>query len=109
MWQAFFGFNGRLNASVATIGPLATTRAACAADLMTQETEYLIALGGVTRVESRGATLQLQDRTGAAAVILSRPVTPEPSASPSVAPSPSASPSDGGFRRSTRPLPVGNT
>jgi heat shock protein HslJ len=81
------------NGSVAAIGPLATTRAACADDLMTQETAYLAALSGVARVEPRGATLQLQDRNGAAVVILARPVTPEPSPSPSASASPSAPPS----------------
>src|SRR3954470_20895761 len=85
------------NGSVAAIGPLGTTKAACADDLMAQETAYLAALQGVARVEPRGRTLQLQDRNGVVAVILARSVEPEaspsPSASASASPSATASPS----------------
>ncbi len=80
------------NGNVAAIGPLATTRAACAEDVMAQETAYLAALQGVARVERRGQTLLLQDRNGSIVVALVRPTTPEPSASPSAAPSATAQP-----------------
>jgi heat shock protein HslJ len=80
------------NGSVAAIGPLATTRMACAEDVMAQETAFLAAMQGVARVESRGQTLQLQDRNGHLVVALTRPVTPEPSASPSAAPSATTAP-----------------
>src|SRR4051794_14116862 len=92
------------NGSVVAIGPIGTTKAACADDLMAQEddlmaqeTAYLAALQGVARVEPRGRTLQLQDRNGVVAVILARSVEPEasPSASASAAPSATASPSAG--------------
>ena len=81
------------NDKIAAIGPLASTRLACAEDVMTQETAFLAALQGVGLVESRGSTLQLEDRSGSILVALARPSEPEPSASPSLAPaaSPSAS------------------
>jgi hypothetical protein len=69
----------------------------CAEDVMAQEAAFLAALQGVAAVESRGQTLQLQDRSGSTLVGLARPSEPEPSASPSLAPiaspSPSAAPS----------------
>ncbi len=80
------------NGNVAAIGPLATTRLICAEDLMVQEAAFLTALQGVASVESRGQTLQLQDRSGTTLVGLVRPSALEPSASPSLAPTPSASP-----------------
>ena len=80
------------NGNIAAIGPLATTRAACAADVMTQETAYLAALQGVARVERRGQTLLLEDRNGSIVVALVRPTTTAPSASPSSAPSATAAP-----------------
>lgn len=90
------------NGNLARIGPLATTRLACAEDIMAQETAFLAALQGVGRVEPRGTTLQLQDLSGRALVELARP-SPEPapsasagpsaSARPSLSPAPSASPS----------------
>ena len=88
-----------LIAGAVAIGPLATTRIACPDDVMAQETAFLAAMQGVARVESRGQTLQLQDRDGRLVVALVRPSAVEPSPSPSAAPtakasaSPSASPS----------------
>ena len=81
------------NDKLAVIGPLASTRLICAEDLMTQEAAFLAALQGVGLVESRGDTLQLEDRSGSTLVALKRPSEPEPSPSPSLAPSanPSAS------------------
>jgi heat shock protein HslJ len=81
------------NGKIAAIGPLASTRLACAEDLMTQETAFLAALQGIGLVEARGQTLQLEDRSGSILVALARPSEPEPSASPSTAPIASASPS----------------
>jgi heat shock protein HslJ len=70
------------NGDVAAIGPLASTRMACAEDVLAQETAFLAALQGVARVERRGAILQLKDRTGGVAVLLIKP-SEVPSASPS--------------------------
>jgi heat shock protein HslJ len=80
-----------LTNGVVAIGPLATTRLACPDDVLAQETAFLAAMQGVARVESRGQTLQLQDRDGHLVVALARPSTVEPSASPSVAPTATAS------------------
>ena len=41
------------NGTIAAIGPLATTRMACAEDVMAQETAFLTALQGVGRLERR--------------------------------------------------------
>ena len=84
------------NESIAAIGPLATTRMACAEEVMAQEAAFLAALQGVGRIEPRADSVMLQDRNGSLLVALVRPSAPEPSPSPSaVAPSaaPSASPS----------------
>jgi heat shock protein HslJ len=75
-----------LIAGAVAIGPLATTRIACPDDVMAQETAFLAAMQGVARVQSRGQTLQLQDRDGRLVVALARPSTVEPSPSPSAAP-----------------------
>ncbi len=80
------------NGAVAAIGPLGTTRMACAEDVMAQETAFLAALQGVGLVEPRAQSLELRDRSGGVLVALSRPTAPEPSASPSVAPVASATP-----------------
>ena len=86
------------NGNVAVIGPLATTLMACDEPIMAQETAFLAALQGVGRIEPRAQTLQLEDRSGAVLVALSRPsAEPSPSASASppasARPSPSRSPS----------------
>ena len=52
------------NGSVAAIGPLATTRMACADDVMAQETAFLKALQGVGKIELRAQTVLLQDLGG---------------------------------------------
>ena len=72
------------NETIAAIGPLATTRMACAEDVMAQETAFLAALQGVGRVEPRADSVMLQDRNGSLLVALVRPSAPEPSPSPSV-------------------------
>ena len=85
------------NGNVAAIGPLATTRMACADDLTIQETQLLAALQGVARIESRGDRLALQDRNGGTLVLLVRPsapaASPSPSASATALPTASATPS----------------
>jgi heat shock protein HslJ len=102
------------NGTIAAIGPLATTRMACADDVMAQETAFLTALQGVGRLERRAQTIMLQDLSGGTLVILRRPsaaaeaspspsagataspgrtLTPAtPTASPSLSPSPSPTP-----------------
>jgi heat shock protein HslJ len=83
--------------SVVAIGPLATTQMACAENVMTQESAFLAALGGVGRVEPRGERLDLTNARGDVLVKLVRPFAVEPSPGPSASPSasvqPSASPS----------------
>jgi len=93
------------NGTIAAIGPLATTRMACAEDVMAQETAYLTALQGVGHLERRAQSILLQDINGSTVVILIRPgavaeASPSPSASASASPAltltpatPSASPS----------------
>ncbi len=81
------------NGKVVAIGPLATTRLACAEDVMAQESAFLTALQGVGFVEPRGQTLMLQDRNGGILVALVRPSEPEASPSPSLPPVATASPS----------------
>jgi heat shock protein HslJ len=102
-YDGTYGTNG----NVVAIGRLATTRMACPDDVMTQETAFLAALGGVAFVEPRGATLLLTDRSGNISVALSRPgaepeattapATAEPSKTPEATatktPKPTASPS----------------
>ena len=71
------------NGTVAAIGPLASTRMACADDVMAQETAFLAALQGVARINFRGQVLELQDRNGGLVVALVRPYAVAPVASPS--------------------------
>jgi heat shock protein HslJ len=102
------------NGTLAAIGPLSSTRMACAEDVMTQEAAFLSALQGVGRLERRAQAITLQDLSGTTLVTLVRPsavaepsaspvseplatpgrtLTPAtPTASPSVSPSPSATP-----------------
>ncbi len=93
-YDGTYGTNG----NVVRIGRLATTRLACEEDVMTQETAFLEALGGVSFVEPRGSTLLLTDRNGAISMVLSRPgAEPEPSTAPASAeptgtPKPTATP-----------------
>lgn len=75
------------NGAIVAIGPLATTQKACPEAVMAQETSFLAALKGVGRIESRGRTLQLQDRSGGILVALARPSTAEPEPSATLAPS----------------------
>jgi heat shock protein HslJ len=87
------------NGNVAAIGPLASTQMACAEDVMVQESALLAALQGVSRVQPRGARLELTNARGDVLLRLARPFTVEPtpgpsaSAQPSASASPSASPS----------------
>ena len=79
------------NGSVAAIGPLATTRMACADDVMAQEISFLKALQGVGKIELRAQTVLLQDLGGSLLVALRRPAA-EVTASPSASAAASASP-----------------
>lgn len=87
------------NGTVLRIGRLATTRIACADDVMAQETAFLAAMEGSALVDRRGTTLTLTDRNGGILVSMSRPAvdpdaspTPTAEATPEATPSPSASP-----------------
>jgi heat shock protein HslJ len=70
------------NGTVLRIGRLATTRIACADDVMAQETAFLAAMEGAALVDRRGTTLTLTDRNGATLVSMSRPAV-DPDATPS--------------------------
>ncbi|HMK11451.1 MAG TPA: META domain-containing protein, partial [Acidimicrobiales bacterium] len=51
-----------------TIGPIASTKKACADDVMTEETAYFTALGNVAKFEIDGDTLTLRDSSGSTQV-----------------------------------------
>jgi heat shock protein HslJ len=55
------------------IGPLASTRRSCEATVMTQEAQFLAAMGKVTSFDSSGPTIMLRDASGAMQVVLSHP------------------------------------
>lgn len=55
-----------------TIGPLATTRKACAEELMKQEREFLAALGSAVRWSVEGDTLDMHRKDGQRAVMAQR-------------------------------------
>ena len=85
------------NGTVAAIGPLATTRMACAEDVMEQETAFLAALQGVGRIQRGAQTIELQDLNGGTLVKLRRPspaveVSPSPSTGPTASPGPTLTP-----------------
>ena len=61
------------NGNVVRIGQLATTRIACADDVMTQETAFLAALQGAALIEARTTAVTLQDLNGSPNVFLVRP------------------------------------
>ena len=73
------------NGNVVRIGQLATTRIACADDVMTQETAFLEALQGAALIEARTATATLKDLNGSPNVFLVRPAD-----QPEISPLPSA-------------------
>jgi len=73
------------NGNVVRIGQLATTRLACADDVMTQETAFLEALQGAALIEARTATATLKDLNGSPNVFLVRPAD-----QPEISPLPSA-------------------
>ncbi len=75
------------------IGPLATTRMACAADGAAElESAYLVALDHADRYEIRGATLELRDRDGALQASFELALLPEPEPAESTTPAPSVTP-----------------
>jgi len=51
-----------------TIGPIASTRKACADDVMNEESAYFAALGNVAKFEIDGDTLTLRDSSGSTQV-----------------------------------------
>jgi heat shock protein HslJ len=96
--NSFSGVYGT-NGNVVRIGRLATTRLACADDVMAQETAFLNALQGAALIETRNDQVNLTDLRGSLKVALIRPVPPPASPAPqpsapaaSEAPSPSPSP-----------------
>jgi heat shock protein HslJ len=76
------------NGNVVRIGRLATTRMACADEIMNQEVAFLAAMEGAALIDRRGPSLLLTDLSGATLVALVRPSTE--SDTPSPAPSPVA-------------------
>ena len=96
------------NGNIVRVGRLATTRIACADDVMTQEAAFLSALEGAALIDRRGSTLMLTKLGGDVLVALARPTvepdaspvpsadaaspTPSPSATPTASPSPTPSP-----------------
>jgi heat shock protein HslJ len=69
-------FNGTytIDGDKITVGPLATTRMACATDeLNAQEAAYLAALQGAATYQIRGTSLELRDASGATPVTYSQP------------------------------------
>ena len=73
------------NGSVVRIGQLATTRIACADDVMAQETAFLEALQGAALIEARNDAVTLQDLNGSPNVFLVRPAEAVESPAPSTA------------------------
>ena len=69
------------NGNVVRVGRLATTRMACADEIMTQEAAFLAAMEGAALIDRRGPTLLLTDLQGDTLVALVRPST-EPATSP---------------------------
>ncbi len=83
------------NGNVVRIGRLATTRMACAEEIMTQEAAFLAAMEGAALIDRRGPSLLLTDISGDTVVALVRPSTesatsPAPSEVASAPPEPSA-------------------
>jgi heat shock protein HslJ len=86
-YDGTYGTNG----NIVRISRVATTRMACADDIMAQETAFLAALEGAALIEPRGTTLLMTDLRGGVQVILVRPAAePEPSASPMTSATPEA-------------------
>ena len=83
------------NGTAVRVGRLATTRLACADDVMAQETAFLDALQGAAFIERRGDTLVLRDRHDEAIVSMSKPfAAAEASASPGATDKPTAEPTE---------------
>ena len=90
-YDGTYGTNG----TIVRIGRLATTRRACADDVMTQETAFLEALEGAAVVERRDLALVLRDRNDNITVALTKPraeaeesAAPSPTAKPTATPTP---------------------
>ncbi len=88
------------NGNVVRIGRLATTRMACADEIMNQEAAFLAAMEGAALIDRRGSSLLLTDLSGATLVALVRPSTeldapspaPSPVATETAAPTPAPTP-----------------
>ncbi len=79
------------NGNIVRISRVATTRMACADEIMTQEAAYLAALEGAALIDARGSTLLLTDLAGNVVVALARPgAEPAASASPTTSSAPEA-------------------
>jgi heat shock protein HslJ len=92
--NSFSGVYGT-NGNVVRIGRLATTRLACADDVMAQEAAFLKALEGAALIETRNDQVNLTDLRGRLKVTLVRPVPPAASPAPQPsAPSASEKPSE---------------
>ncbi len=90
--NSFSGTYGT-NGNVVRVGRLATTRKACAEEVMAQETAFLEALQGAALMESRADRVNLTDLSGSILVALVRPT---PAAAPSASPSASTPPAASG-------------
>ena len=82
------------NGNVVRIGQLATTRIACADDVMAQETAFLEALQGAALIEPRNAAVTLKDLNGSPNVFLVRPAEAVESAAPSAGASATPKPTE---------------
>ncbi len=80
--NSFSGTYGT-NGNVVRVGQLATTRIACAQEVMDQEAAFLEALQGIALIEPRADSVNLTDLDGALAVALIRPGAAAAEASPS--------------------------
>lgn len=74
------------NGNVVRIGRLATTRMACADEIMNQEVAFLAAMEGAALIDRRGPSLLLTDLSGATLVALVRPSTESDTPSPPPSP-----------------------
>jgi heat shock protein HslJ len=98
--NSFSGTYGT-NGNIVRVGRLATTRQACAEDVMDQEAAFIQALEGAALIESRAQSLNLTNLQGSLKVALVRPAaevaagasgSPAPSTPAAATPSPTLTP-----------------
>jgi heat shock protein HslJ len=107
--NSFSGTYGT-NGNFVRVGRLATTRQACAEDVMDQEAAFIQALEGAALIETRAQTVNLTNLQGSLKVALIRPVaeaeagasaspgasapaaTPSPTSAPTPSPTPAPTP-----------------